>query len=87
MAEPKQVVVKQDDAQPIAVEILAQSVLNLEKAAKRIEQSGLTTQAIALLLWDALPAKNCPTRAQISAVLTCLPRLAEIYTRRKRGSN
>jgi hypothetical protein len=68
----------QQESEPIAVEVLAKSIVDLDRMAKRIASCGLTTRAIALLLWDMLPGDR-PSRGQISMVLDALPRLASVH--------
>lgn len=78
----REVKVVQNADEPIGVEVLAKSILNLEAAARKLAECGLTTRAIALLVHDYLPTANCPTRAQIHAVLEALPQLSKIYIKK-----
>jgi glutaredoxin-related protein len=80
----KEIVVKQDEEKPIAVEILAASILAFDKATKRMVASGLTNRAIALLINDAMRPVDRISVTKIEDVLRELPRLAEIYTRRRK---
>ncbi len=79
----EEVKIVQLESEPIAVEILAKSILDLDRAAKKITECGLTTRAIALLIWDFLPTNN-PTRAEIAQVLEALPKLADRYAPKRK---
>lgn len=67
--------VTQDDEAPVPVKVLAQSILEIAKAAKKITQAGLKEETLVLLIHDYTKL----SRANVRAVLRCLPDLAEIY--------
>lgn len=76
----KPVVVKQEEESPIAVEVLAKSIIEFEKGVQRIEKAGLTHRAIAILLKDAIPCAI--NMSQIIAVLEYLPQLSRLYMKK-----
>lgn len=79
----KKIVVKQEEEQPVPVEILARSIVEFDKGVRRMEAAGLNRRAVALLLRDALPTNLCPSLSSIMAVLDYLPRLTAIYMKKK----
>jgi hypothetical protein len=81
MAIERDIKIKQDEEKPIPLEILATSIIEFEKATRRMASAGLTDRAIALLLQDAIPG-NMSILA-IMATLKYLPKLADIYLRRQ----
>ena len=77
----RKVVVKQEEESPIAVEVLARSIVDMEKGVRRIQQSGLSNRAIALLLRDCMSGNH--NLAEIIQVLDYLPKLANVYIHKK----
>jgi hypothetical protein len=46
----KQVIVKQEAEKPVEVEVLAQAIVDIAKAAKRLAASSLNRKAVVILL-------------------------------------
>ncbi len=74
----------QDENEPVAVEILADSILQISVAAKKLLNSGLTMRAIVLLIQDlAQTGRRKISRDMIELVLENLPRLEEYVQKNK----
>lgn len=75
MKKPK-VRVIQDPEAPIAIEILAKAIVDVSAAAKKMMKSGLTEEAIVLLIHD----ESGVGKPDIRRVLRSIPELAAKYT-------
>lgn len=78
--KPEVLTVKQDAKNPEPLELIAQSIIDIANAWKKIQNSGLTKRAIVLLIQDA---DKSLTQSAISSVLDIVPRLADRYIVRK----
>lgn len=66
-----------------SVELLAQSIVQVAKAAEKLVNSGLTERAIAVLLQDGIGVSKI-SKSQIYLVLENLPRLKAWYVKEKK---
>lgn len=73
----RSIVVKQDEEQPVAKEVLAASIIHIGNATSKLLASGINMKAIVVLLHDHLNAKV--TKTDIRAVLNALPELEHAY--------
>jgi hypothetical protein len=76
------VTVKQNDEAPVAVEILAESIVQIANGMRRINASRLTRGALVVLLKDATGL----AKHQIITVLNALDRLEAVYCKPKKAS-
>ena len=54
--ENMKVVIKQTEEAPVAVEVLAQAIISIDVAAKKLLNSGLNEKAIVTLLAASMPS-------------------------------
>ena len=83
MAQKKQdqkLIVKKNPENPEPVELIAQSIIDVSNAWKKVRNSGLTLRALVVLIQDA--DKNLNQR-DIHSVLDIVPRLADRYVIQK----
>jgi hypothetical protein len=80
MKKEKEVIVKQNSESPIAVEIIAQSIVKISECAKSLQNSGLSERAILLLLRDA----SGVGMSDIKSVLDSMSQLERLYLRGKK---
>lgn len=82
MSRKKVVNVDEGDP-PIDKTVLAEAIVEISKAAKRLAASGLNRRAIIVLIHDAIPAgrQSKPGRPAIEAVLDAMEELAKKYCR------
>lgn len=75
------ITVRRREDEPEDVVVLAQAILETQKAAERLLASGLTRRALVVLLSDLIPSSvTQPNRTQILAVLDALPKLSTFLT-------
>ncbi len=65
------------EGKPVPKEILAEAIVNIGKAAKQLQDSGLNKRAIVVLIQDYTKL----SKSDIVTVLDALPRLAGWYCR------
>ncbi len=78
----KTVSIKTDEENPQPVELIAESILEIAEAFKKINSSRLNKKAIVLLLQDAIGVSKINKR-EIELVLEYAPKLAEIFLKKK----
>lgn len=76
--QAKKVTVKQDAEKPVEVEVLAQAIVDIATAAKRLSRSALNRKAVIILLSHAT---NEPQH-RIKAVLDGIEELERTYLRK-----
>jgi hypothetical protein len=64
-------------------EEMADAIVAVAEGARRLLGSRLSKQAIVLLIQDAIPTKDRPTRNQIADVLTHAADLDRVYLKRR----
>jgi hypothetical protein len=79
----KKISVTQNNENPIATEILAESIVEISKAMKQIKSSRLNERALLVLLKDAT-ALNFN---EIKRVLDSLETLEDMFLKKKRTRN
>ena len=72
------VVVQQEEDQPVPAVVLANAIVSIDESMKKISKSGLTENAIVVLLHDSTKV----ARRDIIAVLHALDSLRKDYTTR-----
>jgi len=78
-ANVEEVVVKQTPGEPeVPAEVLAQSIVRLDEAVKKMTASGLRQRAIILLLHD----HSGVGKPAVRQVLESLSQLRQVYTNR-----
>lgn len=77
-AKTQTITVKTNLENPEPVELIAQSVIDVSDAFKRIAQNGLQKRAIILLIHDIVKNKGV-NMTQIEAVLDAAPKLESYY--------
>lgn len=77
IARTKKITVKVDEANPEPIEILAQSIIDVSEAAKKMLSGRLKKYTIVLLLQNA--CGNRVTRSQIEEVLDNAAKLKDLY--------
>jgi hypothetical protein len=75
MKQSKEIVVTQDEAKPVAVEIMAQAIVDISEAMKRISRSRLNRKALITLIHDDTGLY----KKSIENVLTSLDSLEKTY--------
>ena len=81
----QKVTVKLNEPNPEAVEVIADAIIKVSEAFKRISQSRLTRRAIICLIYDACPTtsnRGKPPKYEIEAVLDTAERLKDIYIKK-----
>lgn len=73
----KQAKVKQDDENPIAVEVLAAAIVTISMSFKKLLKSGLNRRAVVALIRD----DTSLGKGTIEVVLDSLENLANAYTK------
>jgi len=74
---PAKVLVMQDELNPVPVEIIAASIVRIDKAAHELRTSGLTMKCLIVLIHSMIP--TTVTKTQISCVLEALSDLKSQY--------
>ena len=75
----KTITVKTNEENPEPVELIAQSIIQIAEAAKRISESRLRKRAIVLLIKDAIPPKYKVGMTEIEQVLEAAESLKRHY--------
>lgn len=75
---PANVVVKQDEEKPVEKEILAEAIVSISKAMKKMLATGMNRRAILVLVHDYHHGNV--TKSDIGLVFDALDSLAETYT-------
>lgn len=70
------VTVKQNEEKPIEKEILAESIVRISDAFRKLQASGLNRRAIVVLLRD-----RCGSRVSMTEIETVLDALSELKQR------
>jgi hypothetical protein len=78
MPSAKKVVVKQDAEKPVEVEVLAQAIIEIGKASKRLAASSLNRKAVVVLLSHSTGLGQ----GTIKAVLDGIADLESTYLRK-----
>lgn len=76
----KQVNVVQDPDKPVATEIMAQAIVDIDKAFKSILNAGLNRNALVVLLYHA--TAGSVNKTQINHVLDAMDDLRKTYCTR-----
>jgi len=71
----RRIEVEQDPEQPVVTKVLAQAILDISSAAKKLAASGLNRKAIVVLLRDS----SGQPKYVVEQVLDALEQLAEDY--------
>jgi len=71
----RRIEVEQDPEQPVVTKVLAQAILDISSAAKKLAASGLNRKAIVALLRDS----SGQPKYVVEQVLDALEQLAEDY--------
>lgn len=78
----KQMAVVQDPEAPVPAEVLAQSVVEVSASAKRLLASGLTPEALALLVNHNIPSDMRPGVTVVRRVLEAAARLDDFVVKK-----
>lgn len=73
-----EVKIKQNEQNPEPIELIAQAIIDISMAFKKIENSPLKKRALTLLIQDACPGKNISMSA-IETILNTIPELEKYY--------
>lgn len=84
MRKATDVVVKNDIADPVAQEILAQSIVVVSKGMKALLGGSLNERAIVLLIQDAAGGRGTISQEDIRKVLRAAAQLEETYIKPKK---
>lgn len=73
-----------DPEKPIEKKILAEAIVDVSKALKKLGASGLNRRAIIVLIYDSIPAPKYPrnktSKGEIGDILDALETLKDRYT-------
>lgn len=85
-AKSKPLVVKQIEEAPVAVEILAESIVTISKGVKKLLAGPLAHDALVLLIQEAAGGRGKIAQGDIALVLRSISELEERFIRKpKRG--
>lgn len=90
MKKLREVIVKEDDANPIPVEVMAASIKSISEGIRVLRKSRLNDKALVLLIEHACPAfgpayspKKRPSARDIRSVLEGIEALERTYLKAK----
>jgi hypothetical protein len=66
-------------AEEIPAEVIASAIVSISEGMRVLRNSRLTEEAILLLVQNAMPVKDRPSRKQIQATLHAMGDLRRIY--------
>lgn len=69
-------------APEVATEVLADAIVAISDAVKKLRTGALKDKALILLIHDAIPQADRPTKKQIAAVLDAAESLRDLYTKK-----
>lgn len=75
-AELQPQVVQKEGAEPVAAEVIAQSIVRIDEAMQSIMASGLKRNALVILL----SALSKVGKREVEEVLAAMPNLRRVYT-------
>lgn len=77
----KNVTIKQNEEQPVATEILAEAIVTVSRAMKKVLAGPLADNALILLIQDAAGGRNRISQDDVRLVLRNAARLEELFVR------
>lgn len=79
------VIIKQPPppAEEVPTEVLADAIVAISDAVKKIRSGALKEKALLLLIANAIPQADRPTQKQIAAVLDAAESLKSVYVKGK----
>lgn len=84
---PKEIIVKQDEANPVPVEVLATSIKAISDGMKKLLSGPLNEKALVLLIQHACPSTRKygprPGTSEIKSVLAGIESLERTYLKAK----
>lgn len=70
-------------AEEVPTDVLADAIVAISDAVKKLKAGPLTDKALLLLIHNAIPQSDRPTQKQIAAVLDAAESLKSIYVKGK----
>lgn len=78
----KKIAIEQDNDAPVAATVLESSIVAIKKAAEQLLNSGLTRDAIAILIHHNMPTARRISQRDIVAVLDAAASLDNFVTKK-----
>lgn len=77
------VTVKQNPEKPVAVEIIAESIVTISQAMRKLRQGQLNDKALLLLVHNAVSPAGTVTRSGVKAVMDAIENLEREYLKKR----
>lgn len=82
VSKDKNMVVKQDEANPIALDVLATTIIEMQESIKRLLNSKIQRRALTMLIQDNARLKI--SQSDIGVILDSIETLADSFVKKRK---